>query len=76
MTGWKIFTGYLKAYKLDNQREKDNFPKIKKLQSINNNSYQISFQVNFRKLILSIEKNNNEKKKTAYFYTTCIQCRL
>ena len=31
MTGWKIFTGYLKAYKLDNQREKDNFPKIKKI---------------------------------------------
>lgn len=30
MTGWKIFTGYLKAKKLDNQREKDNFPKIKK----------------------------------------------
>ena len=48
---------------MDNQREKDNFPKEKKLQSINNNSYQISFQVNFRKLILSIEKNNNEKKK-------------
>lgn len=62
---------------MDNQREKDNFPKEKKLQSINNNSYQISFQVNFRKLILSIEKNNNEKKqRTSTPLAYSVGCKL